>query len=418
MAALAGVGRGPGGGARAATAPTGRLDRERDRARGTAGCLLELDLHLRQNVGSTGSAPARRRGHATEEVVPEEDGEDVGEAREVEVGRSEAARAKALVAEAVIQLACLLLRQDLVRLSRLAEALLRVGMVGNVRMEISREPAEGRPDLLLARTLREAENLVVITLCGGHVLSLLRGSAPFREGLAKHQLSRRAALDRREAASSVAPVFQTNTNATCVLASRRPSRPCDERHSAKPSPVSSNPVAGVDKRAMAALSSGHLATDLAQGALPALLPFLIVKFDLSYTMAAALVLAATISSSLVQPAFGVWSDIRGALWLLPAGVALAGVGMALASVAPSYPLVLVAVLAAGVGVAAYHPEGSKFASYVSGERRASGMAFFSVGGNVGFALGPAFASGLVLWLGLTGGLLLALPGLAGAPRLP
>jgi MFS transporter, FSR family, fosmidomycin resistance protein len=171
-------------------------------------------------------------------------------------------------------------------------------------------------------------------------------------------------------------------------------------------------VAGVDKKAMAALSSGHLATDLAQGALPALLPFLIVEFDLSYTMAAALVLAATISSSLVQPAFGLWSDARGALWLLPAGVALAGVGMALAAVAPSYFLVVLAVLVSGLGVAAYHPEGSKFASYVSGERRASGMAFFSVGGNVGFALGPVVASGIVLALGLRGGLLLALPGLA------
>ena len=61
--------------------------------------------------------------------------------------------------------------------------------------------------------------------------------------------------------------------------------------------------------------------------------------------------------------------------------------MALAAVAPTYPLVMLAVLAAGVGVAAYHPEWSKFASYVSGERRASGMAFFSVGGNLGFASG-------------------------------
>ena len=51
---------------------------------------------------------------------------------------------------------------------------------------------------------------------------------------------------------------------------------------------------------MAALSSGHLATDLAQGALPALLPFLVLKFDLSYTMAAALVLAATISWSMAE----------------------------------------------------------------------------------------------------------------------
>jgi FSR family fosmidomycin resistance protein-like MFS transporter len=168
---------------------------------------------------------------------------------------------------------------------------------------------------------------------------------------------------------------------------------------------------------MAALSSGHLATDLAQGSLPALLPFLKAEFDLSYTMASALVLAATISSSLIQPAFGLWSDARGALWLLPAGVALAGVGMAAASVAPSYPLIMLSVLAAGVGVAAYHPEGSKFASYASGSRRASGMSFFSVGGNVGFALGPVYASALILALGLHGGILLAVPGLVVAAGL-
>jgi MFS transporter, FSR family, fosmidomycin resistance protein len=165
---------------------------------------------------------------------------------------------------------------------------------------------------------------------------------------------------------------------------------------------------------MAALSSGHLAADLAQGALPALLPYLVVKFDLSYTMAAALVLAATVSSSIVQPAFGLWSDARGALWLLPAGVLLAGAGMAAATVAPSYPLLVVAVLVSGLGVAAYHPEGSKFASYVSGARRASGMSLFSIGGNVGFALGPLVASFAIvtLGLGLEGGALVAVPGIA------
>jgi FSR family fosmidomycin resistance protein-like MFS transporter len=169
---------------------------------------------------------------------------------------------------------------------------------------------------------------------------------------------------------------------------------------------------GVDRKGMAALSTGHLATDLAQGSLAALLPFLVDRFDLSYAMAAALVLAATISSSIVQPLFGLVSDARGGYWLLPVGVAVAGIGMALAAVAPSYTLVLVAVLVAGLGVAAYHPEASKFANYVSGERRASGMAFFSVGGNIGFALGPFLASTVVLALGLNGGLLLALPGLA------
>jgi FSR family fosmidomycin resistance protein-like MFS transporter len=170
---------------------------------------------------------------------------------------------------------------------------------------------------------------------------------------------------------------------------------------------------------MAALSSGHLATDLAKGSLPALLPFLTEKFDLSYTMVGALVLAATISSSLIQPAFGLWSDARGALWLLPGGVALAGIGIAFASVAPSYALVMLGVLASGLGVAAYHPEGSKFASYVSGRRRASGMSLFSVGGNLGFALGPLVASFFVitLGLGLDGGVFVALPGLVVAALL-
>jgi len=113
--------------------------------------------------------------------------------------------------------------------------------------------------------------------------------------------------------------------------------------------------AGVDSRGMTALSSGHLATDLAQGSLPALLPFLTERFDLSYTMVGALVLAATFSSSIIQPAFGLWSDARGALWLLPAGVAVAGLGLAFAAVAPSYALVMLGVLVSGVGVAAYHP---------------------------------------------------------------
>ncbi len=163
---------------------------------------------------------------------------------------------------------------------------------------------------------------------------------------------------------------------------------------------------------MAALSSGHLATDFANGALPALLPFFVDKFALSYTLAAAVILASAVSSSIVQPLFGLWSDRRGAIWLLPAGVALAGIGIALAAVAPSYWLVLVFVVVSGFGVAAFHPEGSKFAAFAGGRRRASAMSLFSIGGNLGFALGPTVATPLVLAFGLTGGLLLSVPCLA------
>ena len=170
--------------------------------------------------------------------------------------------------------------------------------------------------------------------------------------------------------------------------------------------------AAIDKRAMTLLASGHLGTDFANGALPALLPFLVDRFGLTYTLAATLMLASTASSSLVQPLFGLWSDRRGAIWLLPLGVGLAGVGIALAADAPSYWSCLVLVVVSGIGVAAYHPEGSKFAAYTSGRRRASGMSAFSIGGNIGFALGPIVATPLVLGFGLRGGLLLALPCLA------
>jgi FSR family fosmidomycin resistance protein-like MFS transporter len=168
----------------------------------------------------------------------------------------------------------------------------------------------------------------------------------------------------------------------------------------------------IDRRAIAALSAGHLATDFANGVLPALLPFVVARFDLSYTKAGALMLVSAAGSSLVQPIFGHWSDRRGAAWLLPAGVLLAGSGMALAAAAASYWLCVVFVLVSGVGTAAYHPEGTKFANYVSGKRRASGMSLFSIGGNLGVALGALSTAPALLLFGRWGGLLLALPAAA------
>jgi len=167
--------------------------------------------------------------------------------------------------------------------------------------------------------------------------------------------------------------------------------------------------AEIDTRAMAALSTGHAAVDFAGGALPALLPFLVEKYDLSYTAAAGLILASALAASIVQPLFRLWSDRRGAVWLLPAGVAIGGAGMALAALSPSYWWILLFVVVSGLGTAAYHPEGSKFAAYVSGVRRASGMSLFSIGGNLGYPLGVVATTGLVVALGVHGAALVAVP---------
>ncbi len=167
----------------------------------------------------------------------------------------------------------------------------------------------------------------------------------------------------------------------------------------------------VDRRGMGLLALGHMTVDSCQGAVPALLPFLVARRDYSYAAASGLVLAATVSSSVIQPYFGYHSDRRSLAWLLPIGPLLAGIGIALVGVtSTSYPLTFLAVVLSGLGVAAFHPEGSRFANYVSGAKRASGMSMFSLGGNVGVALGPVIVTPLVLAFGLRGTLFMAIPG--------
>src|SRR5690348_17603994 len=166
---------------------------------------------------------------------------------------------------------------------------------------------------------------------------------------------------------------------------------------------------GVDRRGMGALAVGHMMADSCQGAVPALLPFLVSQRGYSYAAASGLILAATVSSSVVQPIFGHYSDRRSLVGLIPLGPLVGGIGIALVGIAPNYLLTFLAVVLSGLGVAAFHPEGSRFANYVSGRKRASGMSFFGLGGNIGFALGPVIVTPLVLAFGLSGTLFMAIP---------
>ena len=158
----------------------------------------------------------------------------------------------------------------------------------------------------------------------------------------------------------------------------------------------------LDRRGLFVLATGHVCVDLCQGAVPALLPFFIAAHGWSYGQAAALVLAVTIGSSVVQPAFGHWADKVSLPWLMPGGVVVAIGGIALAGVLPSYGAVFAVIAVSGFGIGAFHPEAARFANYVSGDRRATGMSMFSLGGNIGFALGPAIITPAVLLLGLSG----------------
>jgi len=149
------------------------------------------------------------------------------------------------------------------------------------------------------------------------------------------------------------------------------------------------------------LSLGHLVTDIYQSALPAILPFLKENLSLSYTMAGVILMAANFTSSLLQPLFGYLSDRQEKALLLPIGCLCAGVGFSLLSFSSSYALILMLVIVSGFGIASYHPEGYKTAHFFTGEKRATGMAIFSVGGNLGFALGPIISIYIIKYMGFS-----------------
>ncbi|NUT97549.1 MAG: MFS transporter, partial [Saccharothrix sp.] len=132
------------------------------------------------------------------------------------------------------------------------------------------------------------------------------------------------------------------------------------------------------------LSLSHACVDVYQGAVAALVPFFIAERAYGYATASGVVLAASLLSSVAQPAFGVLTDRRAMPWLLPVSTLLAGVGIALSGLTDSYALTLAFVAVSGLGVAAYHPESARVAR-VASRGRHSAMGWFSLGGNLGFA---------------------------------
>lgn len=147
------------------------------------------------------------------------------------------------------------------------------------------------------------------------------------------------------------------------------------------------------------LSLGHLVVDIYQGALPATLPFIKDKLDLSYALTGLILVAANMASSILQPVFGYFSDRKVMPALLPLGLLAAGVGYSLIMLPAHFVPVLFLVVISGLGIASYHPEGYKTAHFFTGKRSATGMSFFSVGGNLGFATGPILALFIIEYLG-------------------
>ncbi len=157
------------------------------------------------------------------------------------------------------------------------------------------------------------------------------------------------------------------------------------------------------------LMAAHLCDDVNQGALVALMPFLVLHYGYSYAAVTALLFASNAASAIIQPLFGWLGDRHQRPWLMAVGIFLAGIGIALIGVMPNYELDLAAAMVSGIGVAMFHPEGGRLANLVAGAQKGTGMSIFAVGGKLGFTFGPLLAAAAVSLWGMPGTLAFLVP---------
>ncbi len=150
-----------------------------------------------------------------------------------------------------------------------------------------------------------------------------------------------------------------------------------------------------------AVSIGHFIHDIYSSFLSPLLPLLIEKLSMSLTQAGLLSTVMQLPA-LLNPWIGTLADRISVRWFLVLAPTLTAVPMSLIGIAPSYAILLVLMVFAGIGVSVFHVPAPVVVARMSGNRKGMGMSFFMVGGEAARAAGPMVAVGLVALMGIEG----------------
>ena len=161
-----------------------------------------------------------------------------------------------------------------------------------------------------------------------------------------------------------------------------------------------------------AFTVAHVINDTYPNLYPILVPELMAEMHFGMAAAGLISTVSALTTQLLQPVLGYEADKRGGRGFVVGGLIVGSVLTALAlSFAPTYGLLLLALLASGLGNAAFHPHASAIVGELSRKYKGLGMSFFMIGGNFGRALAPLLATGAFLIGGRRGLLVVALPGL-------
>jgi MFS family permease len=129
--------------------------------------------------------------------------------------------------------------------------------------------------------------------------------------------------------------------------------------------------------------------------LPSLFPWLMRDFGLNFTRAGSLTAAFFVASGIGQALAGFVVDRVGALRVLCAGILLFSVAGVVLGSANSYGTLLAAAVLAGTGNSVFHPaDFTTLNQRVSTPRLGHAFSVHSLSGNLGWAAGPVFMTGV------------------------
>ncbi len=156
-------------------------------------------------------------------------------------------------------------------------------------------------------------------------------------------------------------------------------------------------------RGVFTFSASHFLNDLVTtGIVPALVVMYKAALHLNYTESTLVVLVSYLTSSVVQPFFGMMTDRKPRVWFYSLGVFLSITGLALTGIATTLWELLIFVAISGFGSGIFHPEASRGTHLASGGQKGLAQAIFQVGGNAGQAFGPLMLPLFVLATGVKG----------------
>jgi MFS transporter, FSR family, fosmidomycin resistance protein len=144
------------------------------------------------------------------------------------------------------------------------------------------------------------------------------------------------------------------------------------------------------------LCFSHLLNDTIQSLIPAIYPVLKTTFRLDFGQIGLITLTFQLTSSLLQPLVGTYTDHKPKPFSLAIGMGVSLCGLLLLSRAWDYTIVLLAAGLVGVGSSIFHPEATRLARFSSGGRHGFAQSVFQLGGYMGTAIGPALAAIIVV----------------------